>query len=108
MEQKTISEGIKKVTDEMADATMGKDTSNKVGELAQRESPLDEVRRLNRETKELVSELTKVKDDLTNLAAYTQLSGRAVNVAKKELTDDEVKQEAVDQMKNLLIRDYVK
>lgn len=92
MEAQTHSEEVQKKAVEMSVAIGGAEA---VKDAANRESPLDEVRRLNRETKELVGELTRVKDDLTNLAAFTALSGRAVVNAPKQSTPEEEKAAAV-------------
>lgn len=99
-----MAEGINKATQEMADAATGIETRSKVAELAQRESPLDEARRLNRETKEIMGELSKVKQDLTELAAFTALSGKSFAGVPKEITPEEQKQSNIDAYAASLIR----
>lgn len=103
MEQKTINEQIQKNVDDMADATTGKQTRERINEAAQRESPIDEVRRLNKETKELVLRVETATDELKTLAAYTALSGKAYVTPKKEVTPEELNQEAVNSLAKALM-----
>ena len=78
MEQKTVNEQISQRTNEITDGKGGQKTASQaLVEAAERESPLDEARRLNRETKELSQILGKLKEDLTEIAAFNALSGRA-------------------------------
>ena len=89
-----------KKTDEIIDAKGGS-AREVILEAAQRESPLDEARRLNRETKELTGTLEKLKNDLTELAAFSALSGRAGLTPKPIiLTPEEEQKKQVQDLAN--------
>src|SRR3990167_1278716 len=106
MEPETQAEELAKRVTEIGDARTGKETASRIQEAAQRESPLDEARRLNTETKELVSVMSKLKSDLEEVAAFNALSGRAL--ANKQLTPEQVLKQSVDERAKLLTKNYIR
>ena len=101
MEIKTQIEEVNETISDIADAKSGKDTQERIKEAAERESPLDEARRLNRETKELSAALSKLKSDMEELAAFNALSGRAVR--QVGVTPEEQRKQTVDALAKALM-----
>jgi len=97
MEEETKDEAIEKKASELTEATTGKAFEN-LGT----ESPLDEVRKLNRENKELRDEMRNIAEKFEKAAANLVLGGRAqAGQETKKMTEEEKIKAEADKYLNL-------
>ena len=75
MEQKTVEEFVEKEGKAITQAITGKEPQIAADPNA--EPPLEEARRLNRETKELMTKLESERQVFENKLANAQIAGRA-------------------------------
>lgn len=103
MEQETKAEQVTKRAEEISKGKSGVEIPAVVQQAIEQETPLDEARRLNRETKEMRVDMEKIRSELRELASFTALSGRAFAPMPKAPTEEEVTQERVKQMSSKFV-----
>lgn len=87
MEEKTINEEIEKNNSMLLKAKTGQDV-----EPEKYETPLDEARRLNRETKENMEKMAKLSKELQTQMNMLAISGKSYAGYKEEKPKDPIEE----------------